>query len=239
MAVNPVEALINKIYAEGSKQKYFDPSLAAAVNNARLGLADINRSYGRGVEEAGIGYDETARQLLKSRDENLKNNTGQFAGQGILKSGIFATEQGKVGENYQQGVTQAAQRKTSALQELANSRLAGYNELQRMLRTEQGSALNRAAAKRQEEANRKLEAYYRGVQQQMAQQALAVQKQQLAQQKALAGRSGGGGGGGGGGGMFTLESLFPGMFAPPPKPSAPLKTYSPKPGKTGARTRVM
>lgn len=237
MAVNPVEALINKIYAEQGKNNYFDAGLGAAIENARLGLADINRSYGRGTEEARISYDEAARNLLRQRDESYENNRGQFAGQGILRSGIFATEQGRVGEAYQRDLTGAAQRRTSMLENLANQRLSGYNELQRMLRGEQAGAVSRAEAKRQAEAQRRMEAYYREQQAAMQRQAMEVQRQQLLQQKALAGR--GGGGGGGGGGYYTLEDLFPGMFGAPAPPSKPLKEYSPKKGASGPRVRVM
>lgn len=237
MAVNPVEALINKIYAEQGKNQYFDAGLGAAIENARLGLADINRSYGRGNEEARIAYDEAARNLLRMRDESYQTNRDQFAGQGILRSGIFATEQGKVGESYQRDLTGAAQRRTSALEDLSNQRLTGYNEIQRMLRGEQASAVTRADQKRREEAQRRLEAHYRAEQTRMQQEAMRIQRQHMERQRAMIGR--GGGGGGGGGGYYTMEDLFPGMFAPPPKPSPPLKQYSPKQGKTGARVRVM
>jgi len=239
MAVNPVEALINRIAREQGKSGYFDPRLGAAIESARLGLADINRSYGRGTEEARIGYDEASRDLLKQRDETYEQNRGQFAGQGLIHSGIFATEQGKVGEAYQRGLTQAGQRRTSLLQDLANNRLSGYNELQRMLRGEQAGSAERAAQRRRDEAQRRIEAAYRAEQQRMAQAALAVQKQQLMQQRALAGRTGGGGGGGGGGGYYSLQDLFPGMFRAPIPPQKSLKEYTPKKGSTGARVRVM
>lgn len=238
MAVNPVEALINKIYAEQGKNNYFDANLGAAIENARLGLADINRSYGRGTEETRIAYDEAARNLLRQRDDQYEHNRGQFAGQGILRSGIFAGEQGKVGEAYQRDLTGAAQRRTSGLENLANQRLSGYNELQRMLRGEQAGAVSRADAKRREEAQRRLEAHYRQQQTAMQQEAMRVQKQQMEQQRALIGR-GGGGGGGGGGGYYTLEDLFPGMFGAPAPSSKPLKEYSPKKGASGPRVRVM
>lgn len=231
MAVNPVEALINKIYKEAQGSKYWDSRLGGAVESARLSLSDINRMYNSGVNEANIGYDETSRDLLKNRDDTYRHNTNQFGSQGIIKSGIFAGEQGKVGEQYQKGLTQAAQRRTSAKANLADQRLAGYNEIQRVLRGEQSGAVERAALKRQQEAQRRLEAHYRKEQQRMAAEALRIQKQQIAQQKALMSRSGGGGGGGGGGGaMYDLASLFPGMFAPP-RYSPPLKSYGVKAAK--------
>lgn len=238
---DPVTNLINKIYAEQGKSKYFDAALGAAIENARYRLADLNRSYGSGVNEARIGYDEAARNLLKQRDEAYDQNSGQFAGQGILRSGIFATEQGKVGEAYQRSLTDAAQRRTQALQNLANSRLSGYNSIQGGLRTAQGAAITRAEQKRQQQAQQRIQAEYQAQQNRLAMQALQMQQQQMRQQIAMANRSGGGGGGGGGGGYYSMEDLFPGMFGAPPArpPSPPLKQYSPKQGKTGARVRVM
>lgn len=215
MAVNPIEELINRIYAEQGSNNYWDAGLGAAVENARLSLADVNRGYGRGVEEAGISYNELARDLLRRRDESLEQNTGQFAGQGILRSGIFAKEQGRVGESYQRGLGDAATRRTSMLADLENNRLSGFNDIQRMLRGEQSNAVARAQQRRAEEAERQMQAQFQAQQLALQQQALENQRSQAEQQLALARSSGGGGGGGGG--YYTLEDLFGPMPQQGPK----------------------
>lgn len=220
---NPIEDLINRIMAEQGGNDYFDSQLAAAIDQSRLNVADINRTYGRGTEEAQIAYDEMARNLLRSRDEGYEANSGNFAGRGLLRSGIFATEQGKIGEAYQRDLTSAAQRRTSTLENLANQQLSGYNQIQGYLRGEQGGAIGRADERRASEAQRALESRYQQQQLEMQQQAMAQQAALMRQQLSAASR-GGGGGGGGGGGYYTLEDLFPGMFtpetAPAPKPKS-------------------
>lgn len=211
---NPIEDLINRIMGEQGQNDYFDAILAGAIDQARLNVADIDRSYGRGTEEAKIMYDEASRNLLRERDEGYDLNSGNFAGRGLLRSGIFATEQGKIGDAYQRGLTSAAQRRTSTLADLANQQLSGYNSVQGFLRGHQGEAISRADARRAAEAERALQAQYREQEMAMQQRAMEQQMAIARQQLALAGR--GGGGGGGGGGYYSMEDLFPGMFAPPP-----------------------
>lgn len=186
---NTIEDLINQIYAEQGGTSYFDAMLGAAIEQARLNVADIDRSYGRGIEESNILYDESARNLLKQRDDTYEQNRGQFAGQGILRSGIFANEQGRVGEAYQRDLTSAAQRRTSSQADLTNQRLSGYNQIQGGLRGAQAEAANRYQQQIQADAQRRLEAQF--------------QAQQAQQAAAAARRSGGGGGG-----YYSLENLF-------------------------------
>lgn len=213
MAVDPVTALINRIYAGQGRVKNFDPQLAASINTARTNLADINRSYNRGVLEAQVNYDETARNLLKQRDQAYDTNSNQFAGQGILRSGIFATEQGKVGEAYQNDLTGAANAKRAARENLISQRLSGYNQTTAALRNAQAAATARAAERRMKQAQDRIQAEFQKRQQFMALVAQNQQRQLLQQQLALSRQSiGGGGGGGGGGGYYDLASLFPGLL---------------------------
>lgn len=218
----PVQDWINRIYREqGGKNNYFDAALGSAIEAARTGVADIDRAYTRGAEAVDTQYDEMQRDLLRSRDDTYKQNTGQFAGQGILKSGIFATEQGKVAEAYQRGLTDAAKRRTEGRQSLIDQRLSGYNALVGNLRNARSGAISRAVTRRQEAAQRKIEAEFRKRQAFMAQVAQNNARAILQQQLALARRPvGGGGGGGGGGGYYDLASLFPGMFGPQPSKGA-------------------
>lgn len=204
-----VTDLINSIYKAQGSNKYFDASLANTIAAGRRSLGDLNKRYTRGTEEARVGYDETARDLLQARDRQYEQNTGQFAGQGILRSGIFATEQGRVGEGYQRDLTSAAQRRQQALQALAEDRTSGVDTIVEGIRGANASAMARAAQRRQEAAQAKIEAEYR---QRQAFLSIAAQQQQAAllrQQLALARRPPpvGGGGGGGGGGMIPMDLM--------------------------------
>lgn len=225
---SPVEDLINRIYSEQGGNNYFDALLGSAIEQARLNLADVERTYGRGTEEAKILYDESSRNLLRERDEGYKDNSDTFAGKGLIRSGIFATEQGKIGDAYQRGLTSAAQRRTSMLENLSNSRLGGYNQIQGYLRGEQGGAVQRSQDRRAEEARLELERQFREQEMTMQQQAMDQQRSIAMQQLQLAQRSGGGmSGGGGGGGYYTLEDLFPGLNQPPqPKYPSPGNNYA-------------
>lgn len=204
-----VNALINSIYAAQGKNKYFDSSLGNTIASSRRAMGDLNKRYTRGTEEARVGYDETARDLLQARDRQYEQNTGQMAGQGILRSGIYATEQGRIGEGYQRDLTSAAQRRQQQLQALAEDRNSGFDTIIEGLRGANTAAVQRAAAKRQQEAQAKIAAEFARRQ---AFLSIAAQNQQAAllrQQLALARRPVpvGGGGGGGGGGMIPFDLL--------------------------------
>jgi hypothetical protein len=206
-----VNAYINSIYASAGKNKYYNPQLGNALTSARRGLANLNQRYRTGENEARVGYDETSRDLLQARDRQYEQNTGQFAGQGILRSGIFATEQGRVAEGYQRDLTAAAQRRQQALQALAEDRNAGIDSLMEGLRSANAGAAAAERERRQQAAAQKLEEEFRRRQAFMAVVAQNQQKAILQQQLALARRPipvGGGGGGGGGQIPFDLAQLL-------------------------------
>lgn len=177
--ISPLDALIAKMQGGNGATGHYDPGLAAAIQAAVLGKADIERAFGQTTEEAKIGFDEMRQQLQKQKVEGYENNEGNFSGNGLLRSGIFATEQGKVGTQFQEGLTAAAARRQAMIQNATNQRLSGLNQLQAGLAGAQASATERAQANAQAAAAQRLAT-------QQAQQLAAIQQSGIANQQNIA-----------------------------------------------------
>jgi hypothetical protein len=170
-----------------------DAGLSSAMQSAQFQLSDLDRSYTKGRGEVQSTYDNLVRELGKQRETGVQNTMGRFADSGLLHSGIHATEQGKVEEGYQGGLTDAAQRRLSGFNQLDESRRQGESGIQQMLTGAQ-----------QDYARRQQEAAQSRAELQAQREAQAEQSRQAAAQHAqmmAAVNSGGGGGGGGGGGV--------------------------------------
>lgn len=177
--ISPLAQLIWQIQSHNGSVSAFDPQLAAAVKQALLGKSDLDRAFQTATGEAKIGFDEARQQLQKQKIESYANNDQYFSGNGLLRSGIYANQQGKVGTAYQDGLTQAAQRRQQMIGQATDARLSGYNQLQGMLEGAQGDSARRAQQDAQEAAQRAIQA-------QQAQQMAAIQQQALASQQSIA-----------------------------------------------------
>lgn len=184
----------------------YDSGLATALQQAQYQMSDLDRSYTRGVQDVESGHEQTTRQLGKDRDRGWEVNEGKFADSGLLHSGIFAGQQGKVGEAYETGLGSAVQRRLEGLNSMAENKRQGESGIQSMLVGAQSdyTARQEAAARARAEAQAAKEAQDR--QNALAQQA-AAQQQALMQQMIAAQNSAqyGGGGAYGGGGQAAPE----------------------------------
>jgi hypothetical protein len=177
--ISPLAQLINQMQGKLGSVSGYDPQLAASIQQALYQKSDLDRGHSSATNEAKIGYDELAQALQEQKVRGYETNEGNFSGNGLLRSGIFATEQGKVGEEYQKGIVGAAQRRQQMIQQATDARLSGYNQISSMLAGAQGSAAQRAAdAAKQREMQ--------AIQTQQQQALLGIQKQGLAQQQSLA-----------------------------------------------------
>lgn len=202
---NPLQTLAAKIAGNNGRSSSYDPILAAATRRSQAAISDIQRQFHTGSEEAKIGYDEERQGLQEQKIANYEQNTGNFAGRGLLRSGIFAMEQGKVGKNFQSGLTAAAERRQRTIQGLTNARLSGLNNIQSALEEAQGAAAERANQAAAREAQQAMAT-------QQAQQLLAIQQQSMNDQRAIAQqqlamyRSQMGSGGSSGGGGYGMPA---------------------------------
>lgn len=177
--ISPLAQYIAQLQGGLGKNMGYDAQLAAAIQGAQLGKSDLDRAFGAATGEAKTAYEEMARQLQEQKVEGYEANEGQFSGNGLLRSGIFAGAQGEVGERYQEGITNAVKRRVGTVQGATDARLSGYNQIQAGLAGAQGAASARGAeAARQREMQR--------IQQQQQQSLLDIQRQGIAQQTSVA-----------------------------------------------------
>lgn len=177
--ISPLAQLLAQLQGQMGSVSNFDPLYAAAIKRALLSKSDLDRGYSTAAEEAKIGFDEARQMLQQQKVLGYENNEGNFSGNGLLRSGIFASEQGKVGENFQKGLTSAAQRRTSTINSAADARLSGYNQIQAGLEDAQAGSAVRAS-----EAARQAELQKIATDQQNA--LLNIQRQGISQQQATA-----------------------------------------------------
>lgn len=183
-----LEALLGQIRKLQQGAPY-DPSLATALQNAQYQMSDLDRSYDKGRQSVQSMYDEGVRNLGQQRDTNVKNTMGLFADRGTLHSGIHANAQGEVEQDYQTGLTDAAQRRLAGFTSLDEGRRSAESGIQQMLVGAQEDYSRRQAEAAQARANQ--QAQREAAAAQAAQQA-AMQRQMIA---AINAQNTGGGGG--------------------------------------------
>lgn len=175
----PLSKYLRDMQAQNGRWGHYDPTLASLIGQAQSGLASTNAQYSRGVNSTKIQYGRDKQRLAKVKDETLDSNANQMADQGILRSGIFATEQGKIGTAYQEDLTDLTANRTRTLSSLSDAKLAEQQRLRGMVSS--GVA---ESSRRQEERQRAAaqEAAAAAHQQKM----LELQRQQIEAQKAAA-----------------------------------------------------
>jgi hypothetical protein len=175
----PLAKYLRDMQAQNGRWGTYDPTLASIIGQAQSGLASTNAQYARGVNSTKINYGRQKQRLAKVKDETLGANTNQFADQGILRSGIFATEQGQVGTAYQEDLTDLTADRTSKLTSLSDAKLAEQQRLRGMVSTGVADATRRQEDQRRQAAQEAAEAAHQ-------QKMLELQRQQMEAQKAAA-----------------------------------------------------
>ncbi len=198
--ISPLAQLINRMRGANGSNGRYDGQLGAAIQQAMYGKADMDRLYESTAQEAKIGFDEQRQQLQKAKVQGYGQNEEQFSANGLLHSGIFGMEQGKVAEQFQEGLTAAAARRQAAVQNAANQRLSGYNTLQGGLHSAEADASERAQERARQAAAQRLATQQAQQMQRIQAQGIADAKANAAAQLAFFQSSMGGGGSSGGGG---------------------------------------
>lgn len=208
-----LEALLKQIQKLQQGAPY-DAGLATALQNAQYQMSDLDRSYTMGRSDVEKGYETGVRDLGIQRERNVKNTMGTFADRGTLHSGIHASAQGDVESDYQQGLTDAVERRLSGFRALDEARRESESGVQNMLVGAQQDYSRRQAEAAQAAAALKAQ---REAQEAENARAAAAAAQNAAMLRAIAAASGGGGGGGsgsGGGGVNRYTGSTGGSRAP-------------------------
>lgn len=171
----------------------YDAGLATALQNAQYQMSDLDRSYTMGRSDVEKGYESGVRDLGLQRETNVKNTMGTYADRGTLHSGIHATAQGEVEQDYQRGLTGAVERKLGGFRSLDEARRQEESGIQGMLVGAQQDYTGRQAQAAQADAAMKAQ---REAQDAANRQAQVAAAQNAAMLRAIAAASGGGAGGG-------------------------------------------
>lgn len=195
-----------------------DPELAAAVQGLFGAVGQGQQQAQNARTQLESDYSGYTQQTKQAQDRALKAWQNRAGYTGAINSGVYLKQQGDIGNEYQQMLQSAAQRRSRGLATIDEGESAFGNDiLNRLSEARAGAAGRRAESERQ----RQLAAAQQAFEQRM----FDMQQQALAQQEALMRRLGSGG------------QYQPAPPPPPPPPAPP--AWQPNPAGIQAATQFV